>query len=220
MCDYRCGSRVYGDLHCNWRGLGQTCRFCFHDAFEASLADETAKVNGSRVILCATHEPPTTKWSDLTQTTPGIDRDEPSQASPAVTDSKGPEVDDASITYSGNITRGEMCAFLSGYFEFLPEARVAVSSVVHFMPGMRVGIATNPRDFQVFNRSEYERAGVYAVLYQWMGQSTADSFLFALHARSDQYQFAMKTCLACCKTDTNSVDTKHTLYRAVWILYG
>lgn len=58
----------------------------------------------------------------------------------------------AATTFGGNVTRGEMCAFILGYFEFLPETSVTVSSVTHFMPGMRVGIATSPVDFSVFNR--------------------------------------------------------------------
>lgn len=58
----------------------------------------------------------------------------------------------ATMAYSGDITRGEVCAFMPGYFDFLPETRVSVASVLHFMPGMKVGIATNPMDFHVFNR--------------------------------------------------------------------
>lgn len=158
MCDYRCGSRVYGDLHCNWRGFGQTCRFCFHDPFEAYLADESAKLKGSRVILCATHEPPVGVWSnsalssvevgDLGSTKTALDI-------PVEGDTKAPDVGmaaNASTLYSGDITRGEMCAFMTGYFEFLPETRVAVSSVTHFMAGMKVGIATSFADFHAFNR--------------------------------------------------------------------
>lgn len=152
VCDYRCGSGVYEDLHCNWRGLGRTCRFCFQDAFEAHLADEIAKTNGSRVILCETHEPPLAIWSSSVHK---VGRITPSLELPLEAVTKAPDVDIpalAATTYSGNVTRGELCAFMIGYFEFLPETTVAVSSVVHFMPGMRVGIATNPRDFHVFNR--------------------------------------------------------------------
>lgn len=155
VCDYRCGSKIYGDLHCNWRGLGRTCRFCFQDDFEAYLADETAKSDGSRVIMCATHEPPAAIWSNWTQELGSVDRDEPRLALPANAITKAPEVDiaaEAAVVYNGNITRGEMCAFILGYFEFLPETSVTVSSVLHFMPGMRVGIATHPGDFHVFNR--------------------------------------------------------------------
>lgn len=67
---------------------------------------------------------------------------------------KAPDIDiaaHAASIYSGNITRGEICAFMVGYFEFFSETKAAVSSVVHFMPGMRTGIATHPRDFHVFN---------------------------------------------------------------------
>lgn len=165
MCDDRCGSGVYGDLNCNWRGLGPTCRFCFEDAFQAHLADEKAKLNGSRVILCATHEPPVAAWYNSAKKESGDVLPGVEGGGAATTQSslplqleavpEAPKVGmpaPATITYSGDITRGEVCAFLPGYFEFLPETRVSVSSVLHFMPGMRVGIATNPVDFQVFNR--------------------------------------------------------------------
>lgn len=151
VCDYRCGSGVFGDLHCNWRGLGRSCRFCFRDAFEARLADEIATANGTRVILCATHEPPVAISSSSMQEFRGVGRNESSLTLPEAPS----DVDifaEAVSTHSGNITRGQMCAFMVGYFEFFPETKVAVSSVVHFMPGMRIGIATNPKDFHVFNR--------------------------------------------------------------------
>eukprot|EP00903_Cladosiphon_okamuranus_P019502 g17934.t1 len=159
VCDHRCGSGADEILDCNWRDLGRTCRFCFHDPFEAYLADETAKSQGSRAILCATHEPPVAIWSDsaLAAVKVGdVSSDLSSLALPvgAITESPGVDiVAQAATSYSGNVTRGEMCAFMTGYFEFLPETRVAVSSVTHFMPGMKVAIATNPVDFHVFNRT-------------------------------------------------------------------
>eukprot|EP00903_Cladosiphon_okamuranus_P017929 g16497.t1 len=160
VCDYRCGSGVDPDLHCNWRGLGQTCRFCFEDPFEAYLADESAKLRGSRVILCATHEPPEAMLSGSasSQVDGGVVGSTKSSLElPLGDDSMAPDIGimtaNASTPYSGNITRGEMCAFMTGYFEFLPEIRVAVSSVTHFMAGMKVGIAASPTDFHVFNRT-------------------------------------------------------------------
>ena len=156
VCDYRCGSGIYGDLHCNWRGFGQTCRFCFHDAFKAHLADEVAKVNGTRVIECATHEPPSAIWSDFAQEVQAMDETTATAALEALAASKqAPTLDaaaGAALPYIGNITRGEICAFMVGYFEFFSETEISVSSVTHFMPGMRVRIATTPRDFHVFNR--------------------------------------------------------------------
>lgn len=131
--------------------------------FEAHLADEVAKTNGSRVILCATHEPPTAIWSNSTLLEAAAGWGGQNESSPAwsfedamnAPGARDLDVDfhaAAATMFSGNITRGEMCAFLTGHFEFLPEARVTVDSVVHFMPGMRVGIATHSNDFQVFNR--------------------------------------------------------------------
>eukprot|EP00903_Cladosiphon_okamuranus_P008190 g7887.t1 len=166
VCDYRCGSGVHGDLHCNWRGLGRNCRFCFQDSFDAHLADEISKTNGSRVIMCDTHEPPIAIGSNPKLELGSVGKAEPPVALrsgdatetaevdvsyTALTEPQ-PEVDFAATIFRGNITRGEMCAFMVGYFEFLEETTVGVSSVLHFMPGMRVGIATHPTDYDVFNR--------------------------------------------------------------------
>lgn len=43
---------MFGDFHCDWRGLGKQCRFCFHDTAEAYLADIFAKAQ-VRGYLCA-----------------------------------------------------------------------------------------------------------------------------------------------------------------------
>lgn len=145
---------MFGDLHCNWRGLGRTCRFCFQDSFGARLADEKAKANGSRVILCATHEPPVPPHRDVSLTfedlaISDVGMDPTSSAEVPLVDEVA---DPTAIVYSGNTTRGQMCAFMPGYFEFLPELRASVASILHFMPGMRIGIATAPPDFHAFNR--------------------------------------------------------------------
>eukprot|EP00903_Cladosiphon_okamuranus_P021318 g19589.t1 len=175
VCDYRCGSGIYGDRNCNWRGLGSTCRFCFDDAFQAHLADEKAKLDGSRVILCATHEPPTAFSSDSAQESGyelqhveggGLTKSESSSLLSLEAVSEVPEVDilaPALTPFTGDITRGEVCAFMKGYFDFLPETRVSVSSVLYFMPGMQIGIATNPGDFHVFNRTLGQDASVTIV---------------------------------------------------------
>lgn len=54
--------------------------------------------------------------------------------------------------FGGSVTSEESCAFIPGYFAFLPETTVAVSSVAEFMPDMKVAIATSPSDFHVFTR--------------------------------------------------------------------
>ncbi|CAM9226822.1 unnamed protein product, partial [Hapterophycus canaliculatus] len=154
VCDYRCGSGHFGDLHCNWRGLGQSCRFCFRDSLAAHIADEAAKRHGSRVIMCDTHEPPESDGSEVEAMK--VDLNPLALRSPweRAADTPEEEVKDPSATeYFGNVTYGEICAFLRGYFEFLPEVNASVSSVIDFMPGVRVGIATGHKDFHVFNRS-------------------------------------------------------------------
>lgn len=55
------------------------------------------------------------------------------------------------------MTRGELCAVLPGYLEFFAEINVSVHSILDFMPGMRVVIATNVYDFHVYNRYAQSR---------------------------------------------------------------
>eukprot|EP00903_Cladosiphon_okamuranus_P019226 g17680.t1 len=58
VCDEACGTGVHGDYNCDWRGLGPKCRFCFNDVETALAADEVAKRDGGRAVMCDTHEPP------------------------------------------------------------------------------------------------------------------------------------------------------------------
>ncbi|CAB1098793.1 unnamed protein product [Ectocarpus sp. CCAP 1310/34] len=158
VCDYRCGSGLYGDLHCNWRGLGKTCRLCFHDVSAAHLADEAVKAQGGRVILCNTLEPPLSIGSEAearrnksggSRLAPSI----PENHDPIVSQTDG-IIDDPVPTILSSSMRGQMCAFMRGYSEFLPETTSSVRSVLEFMPAMRVAVVTHPSDFHVFNRSE------------------------------------------------------------------
>ncbi|CAM9423519.1 unnamed protein product, partial [Hapterophycus canaliculatus] len=158
ICDYRCGGGTYGDFHCNWRGLGDKCRLCFHDTATAYLADGIAKAHDSRVIMCATYEPPVFGASFFESYVVRNSSTDNIQAPPLLDIDGGG--DPAQTVHSGNVLRSEMCAFLRGYFEFLAETEVAVSSILQLMPGMRVGIATHPRDYHVFNRTIGHLPGV------------------------------------------------------------
>lgn len=51
-----------------------------------------------------------------------------------------------------DIVMGDLCAFTAGYFVFLAETVATVNSVLHFMPGMRTVVSTDPTYFSVFNR--------------------------------------------------------------------
>lgn len=104
--------------------------------------------------MCDTYEPPVfggpffeARARDQTLRTSEADTDQ--EASLEDIDS-GDDV--AKVVHSGDVLRGDMCSFLRGYFEFLAETKVAVSSILRFMPGMRVAIATLPRDYHVYNR--------------------------------------------------------------------
>ncbi|CAM9820997.1 unnamed protein product [Ectocarpus fasciculatus] len=158
VCDYRCGSGHYGDLHCNWKGLGETCRLCFRQSSTAYVADQVAITHGARVIMCDTHEPPVPVASFSTKVKEMGSGEDPSSL---ISSGDGkPEIfaidsdADPSITeYIGTTTHGHMCAFLQGYFELLAETRVSVASILDLMPGMRVAIATHPRDFHAYYRA-------------------------------------------------------------------
>ena len=56
------------------------------------------------------------------------------------------------LPYTKDLVRGEMCAFMTGYFVFLAETEASVRSLQHFMPGVRVRVAVDPVYFSVFNR--------------------------------------------------------------------
>lgn len=60
--------------------------------------------------------------------------------------------DPANEPYLKDITRGQICAFMTGFSSFLKETEVTVKSIVQFMPGMRVAIATQDHDVSVFER--------------------------------------------------------------------
>lgn len=50
------------------------------------------------------------------------------------------------------MARADMCAFVSGYFKFIAETEVTVLSILTFMPGMKVVVATHPGDFYVYQK--------------------------------------------------------------------
>ncbi|CAM9163653.1 unnamed protein product, partial [Ectocarpus sp. 8 AP-2014] len=166
VCDYRCGSGRYGDLHCSWKDLGETCRLCFRQTSAAHVADQVAMTHGARVIMCDTHEPPEpiASFSRNMKEEMGSGNDDdtgedPSssisfkEGKPAVLAAIDNDADPSTTQYIGTTTRGDMCAFLQGYFELLAETRVSVASILNFMPGMRVAIATHPSDFHAFHRA-------------------------------------------------------------------
>lgn len=64
-----------------------------------------------------------------------------------------PGINPAAAPFVGDIMHGNICLFIPGYFEFFHEARLAVESVLTFMPGVRIVIATHPMDYHVFYRS-------------------------------------------------------------------
>ncbi|CAM9442866.1 unnamed protein product [Ectocarpus sp. 4 AP-2014] len=173
VCDYRCGSGRYGNLHCNWKGLGETCRLCFRQTQEAYVADKVAMTFGARVIMCDTHEPPVpiVSFSRNGKEEIGSSSDDNAGEASSSSNSSGedkPEMlstidnhaDPSRTTHIGTTTRGHMCAFLQGYFELLAETRVSVDSILDFMPGMRVAIATHPRDFHAYHRALGQLPGV------------------------------------------------------------
>lgn len=64
-----------------------------------------------------------------------------------------PSVKPAGAPFIGDIMHGNICHFIPGYFEFFHETRLAVATILTFMPGVRVVVATHPMDYHVFYRS-------------------------------------------------------------------
>ncbi|CAM9604376.1 unnamed protein product [Scytosiphon promiscuus] len=188
VCDRSCGTGRYGDYNCNWRGYGATCRFCFNDREEALMANDVARRRGGSVIMCHTFEPPTEDddWKppvtagddDGTLIEPnadGSDAEETERAPPqeitcVYTTSRGffqmTSTDDevpynpSNEPYVKDITRGQICAFMTGFSSFLGETEVTVKSIIEFMPGMRIAIATQAADVSVFQRTLGHQPGV------------------------------------------------------------
>lgn len=69
----------------------------------------------------------------------------------SVTDDDTP-FDPANEPYVKGVKRGQICAFMTGFSFFIMETKVAVESVIHFMPGMRIAIATQAEEVSVFER--------------------------------------------------------------------
>lgn len=63
-----------------------------------------------------------------------------------------PPLDPAMTPFGKGILRGELCAFVPGYFQFIAETEATVQSVVHFMRGMRIRVAVHPHEFYVYNK--------------------------------------------------------------------
>ncbi|CBN75425.1 expressed unknown protein [Ectocarpus siliculosus] len=180
VCDRSCGTGRYGDYNCGWRGYGSDCRFCFNDREEALTANAVAKRRGGSVIMCHTFEPPTEEdeWTppitaeDDDGTIGGGHGAAAAAAAAGAEDAAAPKVltssstdddtpyDPANEPYLKDITRGQICAFMTGFSSFLKETEVTVKSIVQFMPGMRVAIATQDHDVSVFERSLGNLPGV------------------------------------------------------------
>lgn len=159
ICDYRCGTGWNIDWHCNWRSLGEKCRFCFNDIMAALRADKIAQKAGGRVIMCETHAFPP-EVQDMARRT-GIHSliqngvEQGFVESSFLDDTFSNEVSTISPKekeFLGGIKHGNICIFIPGYFEFFHETRLAVDSIYSFMPGVRVVIATHPMDYHVFYR--------------------------------------------------------------------
>lgn len=77
----------------------------------------------------------------------------------SLTDDDKP-VDPADEPFVEGIKRGQICAFMTGFSFFIMETKVAVDSILHFMPGMRVAIATQAEEVSVFERCVKENMTV------------------------------------------------------------
>ncbi|CAM9733800.1 unnamed protein product, partial [Laminaria digitata] len=180
VCDTRCGSGRYDDYNCNWRGYGSSCRFCFTNRKEALNANEAAKRTGGAVIMCHTYEPPTEvdQWgpAGIEKTAIGIADSDSGDHTSKYSSHRclylGPRSvarrdieEDVDLSphmepYVKDVVRGQLCAFMIGFAPFVLETQVAVESIVHFMPGMRIAIAAHYEDVPLFERTVGSLPGV------------------------------------------------------------
>eukprot|EP00903_Cladosiphon_okamuranus_P008170 g7869.t1 len=176
VCDRSCGTGRFGDYNCNWRGYGANCRFCFNDREKALLANDAAKQRGGSVIMCDTFEPPTEHDNSMPPITVGDDdsivgevgkddtvasaADEQEKTSLKELTALDSSVDPPDEPYVKGIKRGQICAFMSGFSFFVMETKVAVESILHFMPGMRIAIATHAEEVSLFQRTMEGLPGV------------------------------------------------------------
>ena len=107
--------------------------------------------------MCETHEPPPEGHD--TKTVVGIvpivelgSMEEVSSTDKK--DKKEPPQDfnSSGIPFIGDVRRGNICIFTSGYFDFFHETRLLVETIMEFMPGVKVAVATHPMDYHVYNR--------------------------------------------------------------------
>lgn len=61
-------------------------------------------------------------------------------------------MDHSAMEFGPNITLGQLCVFIPGNANFHHIIEVSVMSIHVFMPGIRVVIATNPTNFDSYNR--------------------------------------------------------------------
>lgn len=61
--------------------------------------------------------------------------------------------DDATISpYVNDLVRGNLCAFIAGDVDEVDQVKVAVMSVLEFVPGMRVAVAAESEGFHSYQR--------------------------------------------------------------------
>lgn len=58
----------------------------------------------------------------------------------------------ASLPFTHELVRGDLCAFIGGRAGEVEQTRVTVESILEFMPGMRVAVAVEPESFDAYDR--------------------------------------------------------------------
>lgn len=58
----------------------------------------------------------------------------------------------ADLSFSHDLVRGDLCAFIGGSADELEQTTITVESIIEFMPGMRVAVAVEPDSFDAYDR--------------------------------------------------------------------
>eukprot|EP00903_Cladosiphon_okamuranus_P009984 g9470.t1 len=152
VCDVSCASGdPYGTLGCGARNgkYGPNCRFCYYDV-ERALENDTPE---HRAIMCDTMMPVEPYSRRLIDTLDLSTSSRPKTEMVEMSKSERMFEEAASRPFQGDVTTGNLCAFVAGRAGEVDEWTVTVRSIRKFAPGMRVAVAAE-EDAVV----EYERA--------------------------------------------------------------
>ncbi|CAM9840562.1 unnamed protein product [Scytosiphon promiscuus] len=139
VCDSSCETgEPYGRLGCSAKQgqFGRFCRTCYND-IDLAMAADTAD---DRAIMCDTLEPVSAYNSRRLSRSSQLDDRDHGEEGEFEWYMRGA----ADTAFTHDVKRGEICAFIQGGPGRLQQTEVTVQSILEFVPGIRVAVATEP----------------------------------------------------------------------------